>query len=1260
MLPTTDYRGSILQSPPLALAITHEHAYIWDYTLPAPATHPRIFDVPDPVRESEETYAPPIAALVTNSHTKAVGLIIVSYNTGKVSYWENIDTAESLGLFQQRNTCIQGTIGPIFPGEYVKDLISADHAGFILSLSSGRIVHIDLQDSQGRPRVAAHFLRSSDAAVSRGFLGTIVSTFANNAWKSDVVAVHSRPLGPRREMQIIVATETAQIKVWTLGWTGQNDFKGSFDFMNMLKTAVQRQLGLSSLPGVSALKVLDMAINPAISTDLVSTKHDVHDTTLDVMFLLQWEDTTATGPGAASFMMANIVMFGSSARLERLISVRPETVVQGQTRLLLPKPGHTAYIVTGRQVTFVSLSTPAEDGPAAQLMSESHAESRLFQDALRLKHGGGLSIHDGCEEDIADSRGASACVVFVANYGLARITVNPAPTLRSKATAKSKIEQAIFYGTMSDNIFDFSRRLQKDGYDLEDIEEAAVDISREIVDSTSKYLPANTGTIDAHLTSRMRACRALIQYLANDHTSLSDKVRGQLLADAEKLAAAHAIWTSYDSKLSNPVDNIPKPMILPLVINYLYRNSGHRYDDPVRQWFINNVRDINKLRDGSFVAVSVVHEEHDMHRHDDLMRRISDADDIILSMYDATFAFRADNVEQYGLENYIAKEGIFEGPPSDISDPWTSDVSVFNPLNYFIDIARDFPMELFDEPKDVVRAALIEKVINENVRLINILCLVYRERLSYLLVQSDEDVSNGFAYKFVKAREHHLRSLEKIGQAGAGIVLAEGYHDLTTLVMLVVSETEYLKTCINDPDLQPHQAHLIQAQRDSLEATIQRYFNDFGIEWSTAYFNALLKDHKCYRLILESVKYPGPLSEYLRAEKSRGRLGWINNVLQEFRFEEACKVLTALAIEQESRVWNKKVELSLAKLVALAAQEAAGDAIPEIQEAVEQQTPHVALLDIQESIKASLQPVLFAAVDLEAEVQLVTDAYAMELVPLPALFKLIETAFEAMLKNIVLSPERLIDVLTLMNSQQLEQTSISGTEFYLALSVLQLAKPNLDSHQFDALHRLIWKRCWLSDSWVKINDTKRKSDKLVAAMLRETMVCKTAALVSRNRKHHLIPHPYRTALIHLTTAHLGLKSGIMPLGPTETLGAGCAREDLAHRFHVDDLIDPILRDNMMQDTVLRGLIEERRLEHWYTIIQDEARKMVEEEAEANVSHDMAAQKLSQLLNQKEREAGVSVGEANGHGLGRADSGEVIVIDDDSAEDAGGDGDVDMS
>lgn len=1106
----TDFRGSILQSPPLALAITHERAYIWDYTSSTPVSHPKTFDVSPP---SKTTDPLPIGTLVANPSTRVVGLVVLGASTGRCTYWENIDTAQSLSLFQQRGTGIEGSLGSLFNGETVVDITGAEHAGFIVTLSSGRIAQLTLADTQGRPRIAANFLRSNEAASTKGLFGGIKSALGVGAWKRDVVAVHTRPLGARREIQTIAATETGQVQVWDLAWSGQSTFKGSFDFREML----QIELAKLDSNGMrqTDVKLLDMAIVPAQprGDELVLASTDFP----DLLLLAQ-----IGNPSSPTYALIEVGMSGERARLERIISLRntSPTYTDFRPRLLLPKPGHSAHIVFDQQIVIASLAFPAvETGPEAQLLGESNDTPDLFQDAIHLRGDKHVAIEGYCEEDVGDGRNTSTCAAFIKGFGLARITVNDASeSPHSKPTIRSKIEQAIFYGSSSDNIFDFSKQ-PGDRYDQDDVERAAQLVSHSILHSTSSFIPPPTVSMENHLNSRLKACRALINYLRHNYFPISTLTSWRLLAHAEKLAAALAIWTSHDNRVADSSNNgMPRPILLPSIavglIKHKEDETGVKIADPLRHIFIHEVGRIGGWRHFMMNFVINGYEAEAEKGFDgSCMKRISECDDFLFSLYDAAFDFRRENADVYGLDSTLLSEGVFDGDYRGVPEPWTSTFDIFNTFNQYIDVARDYTNDCYErsQQKPTEGSMYIEKVAEENVKLVSILCLCYRERIGWVTVHYGD---RGPAYPpslaetFTKSRAHHLRALSDIGQAGAGIVIAEKYRDMETLVQLVVNESAWLVGCLREASLHEVEQEAIRVRMDKLQDSVHGYFKTFGDEWANAFFNTHLSRHRSYGLLTEANSFQEPLTRYLRAEKARGRLSWINDVLREEDFATAAKTLTDLARENETKVWNKKVELSLGKLAWLAVkEEKSAMANGEIATQVQSQQDELTVINIQEAIKAHIQYVLFAAVDLEAEVHLASDAYAIHIKrKLPALNSLLEIALEDMLQFKILSVERVVDVLTLMRSKPSDDpdSDIAGTEFYLALLALKGGRSTIDAQRFDTALKLIWKRLYLADHWDLMNKTERKSDKLIASHLRATTLCKTMVLGLKNCKSFVL------------------------------------------------------------------------------------------------------------------------------------------------------------
>lgn len=1207
----------------------------------------------------------PIGALVANPSTKVVGLVVVASGTGKCTYWENIDTAQSLSLFQQRGTGIEGSLGSLFSGETVVDITSAEHAGFIITLSSGRIAQLTLADTQGKPIIGANFLRSNEAASTKGLFGGIKSALGVGAWKRDVVAVHTRPLGARREIQTIAATETGQVQVWDLAWSGQSTFKGSFDFRELF----QIEMAKLQTNGTrhTDIKLLDMAIVP------VQPRGDeltlVHTDFPDLLLLAQTGD--ASSP---SYVLIEVGMSGEQARLERIIALRngPTTATEIRPRLLLPKPGHSAHIVFEHQVIIAALAYPAVDnGPEAQLLGQSYDTPDLFQDAIYLRGDKHVAIEGYCEEDVSDNRNASACAAFIKGFGLARITVNNASEYtRSKPTIRSKIEQAIFYGSSSDSIFDFSKH-PGDRYDQEDVERAALYISHSILHSTSSFIPPPTVSMENHLSSRLKACRALINYLRHNYSPISTTTSWRLLADAEKLAAAHAIWTMYDDQISDGSNNsLPRPILLPSIAKGIakqVKGAEVESDDPLRYIFIHAVGGLGGWRTIilNFVILGC---DNDTKKGftGSCMARISEADDFLFSLYDAAFTFRQDNADAYGLDSTLLSEGVLEGDYREVPEPWTSTYDIFNTVNQYIDVARDYTNECYErsQSQPTQGSMYIEKVAEENVKLVNILCLCYRERIGFVTLHYGD---RGPAYPpsvaeaFARSRSHHLRALSDIGQAGAGIGIAEKYRDMETLVKLVVNESAWLVGLLREPSLSAPEKEAIQVRMESLQASVDRYFKTFGDEWSNAFFDTHLAKHRSYGLLQEANSYQEPLTRYLRAEKARGRLSWINEVLREEDFATAAKTLNGLARENENRIWNKKVELSLGKLASLAVkEEKQALANGSIAAQVQSQQDDLTVVNIQEAIKAHVQYVLFAAVDLEAEVHLACDAYAIHIKrKLPALNSLLETALEDLLQFKVLTTERVVDVLTLMKSKPSDDSdaNIAGTEFYLALLALQAGKSTIDAQRFDTALKLIWKRCYLADEWDLMNKTARKSDKLIASHLRETMLCKTMVLGLKNCMFS--PRLTRSSTDGIT-ALFDPASDISLLPPSDTVGSGCSIQELQNRWPTEDLRDPVIHDNNIQDRELQRLMEKCRLQHWHEVCQEEAKKVVEEEVQAKADEERAAKEMQDKVNETLSSQPVKVGNGGLEEMNGLTEDEQQEEAEEDEADADEDGDVDMS
>lgn len=123
-------------------------------------------------------------------------------------------------------------------------------------------------------------------------------------------------------------------------------------------------------------------------------------------------------------------------------------------------------------------------------------------------------------------------------------------TPKSDVTAQlqAKLEQGVFFGAKKHNpiSFDLSH------YDGGELNEAALNVSQEIMNSLAKLLSAGSD-MTSRLAERYQRTKSIIECIrdADMSSRLSIDTRFQLCWNAEKLAAAHTLWARYQSQLAD-------------------------------------------------------------------------------------------------------------------------------------------------------------------------------------------------------------------------------------------------------------------------------------------------------------------------------------------------------------------------------------------------------------------------------------------------------------------------------------------------------------------------------------------------------------------------------------------------------------------------------------------------------------------------------------------------------------------------------------
>ncbi|KAH9881320.1 hypothetical protein IAQ61_000043 [Plenodomus lingam] len=1171
----TPFHGTALSSAGLALALTHERAIVWDYN----AINDPTKVVALPLRFGLKASDPlPLGAIVRNGPTNDYGIVALAPSSGRISFWENIDSADTRSMYPQRRQGVEGS-AKLYSGESITALVEAEHAGYVLIFSSGRLAHLTLRDAQGRPHITTTIMsalnHSNGSFFSfKGLLGAPV--------RKAIASVKARPSSSKGHMEVISATRNGLFQTWDLSWSGQHNHQRDIDVQADILAAVQADVAVETR-GQQDVRVLDFAIMEK------QQSRDV--TSLLVLVAL-------SGRESLNYSLLEIDLGKASATINRVIPVRNfnQTTLPKEPKgtLLLPQPGHTAYVEFPGAIFVASLVQP-EESPEAQLLADSGSVSLPFQDSIYFRDDMSIVLSGTALEQPTRKDPRAAALIFVQGFGLLQIsaqppTTNEEETERMKVTARSKLEQATFFSTVPGNILDFSVK-SRFSFSEEETAKAAVYISSEILKSSYEYLDKVTSSMDDQFRKRASALKTLASQLQSDYTPLSTQTKWRLLWHAEKLAATHALWTWYQKKLGEQQKN-PDAFPEPILMGDIVRALNERYKtainpeigetDAIRQFFLRDVESLGILLPWAWFYLRTFYMKDGVKEPRSIMQRVSEGNDVIYETLSEAFRFRAANLELYGLDPDCLEDGVLKPNHGYDLLPqfWTSSHNIVSSIRSLIDVGRNLAVENFEEGH---QESLAQKIGNDNPKLVKLGCQTHIERFQWALAQNDEktrETGRNVRSEWNKnVRPNHILGLMEIGLATEGMSLAEQYHDMDTLVDLVWEESNWLENEKANTRSKMEQAEsTIKLGR--IKDRITRYFQTYGDEWARAFYSKYIKENQAAQLFMREYLNQPALTKFLRADASRARIAWIHEVATEKNYEAAAASLYEASTKQETNAWCQRVELSIAKLAMLCKDEKKegekfktttpppknkAEKMRENQfQSIKQQ---LEFTKIQDQVYDSLAHVIEGAADKDFAVDLLMTEFGQgRLKDRPAHQAILKEGFDNLVHHRVIDPALMIDILTLMNTDDSEEgvLPLQGNEFLFALRVLVISWHNIHRTTRDGLLKLVWKRLCLKDDWVAINNTKNVSDATLHDFLRHTAVGWTFQGL--------------TKMIHEDP----FAKVAWPKKLEELLGAGATHGELCVRFANEDIRNPIIKDNLLDDDLMREHLDKHRLAQWFT------------------------------------------------------------------------------
>ncbi|KAF8421957.1 Non-repetitive/WGA-negative nucleoporin C-terminal-domain-containing protein [Tirmania nivea] len=1112
-----------------ALIINDTSAWVWNYTDIHSLPHTYLFMLPQDESPNHNRDMPfPLGTLVSPSaNSEEPGLVVVMPMSGRIAYWEAIGSAAAEGLFAKRRG-VEGKVH-LAPGENVTTICSIEPAGFILSLSSGHLAHLALRDAAGRPGIQITLLRDSS------FMSNIFGALRGGSHRRDLVAVRAGRVGRMGERETVVATARGGLSKWYVQRSGSYETKPEVDLRETMIRAVERAAPIAVHRNREQFCILDMAIATTFDNDGT----DLREQDVDLFILVGY-----VGPDEDDSLYALLEVKLTQSGRGDIRTVHPincyttpiEASRHSRPRIHIPKPRNTAFIVFTRAVVILSNIKPNEGGGRRtiteddmdvdrQLLQEEEEEEMkvIFEDVVDFRGDANIDIvgsggedilfetfqpegsfgHSG--EDISHKKIVNPGVVLIARgAGVLRVEAFDAEDKRQRGRAipteemvKSKIEQAVFFGHIGQNPLNFAGRKEVQ-FPLEEIENAALQISKEILTTSSAYIAPMLPSMERHLQLRGQRLRGLAEHLSLTYGPLSEPTRWQLLQDAEKLEAARGIWINYDERNTREEG---AGEILPTIVQCMLDPSDTDVSDAVRVWFQKFVPDVGCLMQCAKVALM---EKTTCGRRERTALVVADAEanDIVISGLQAAFDFRINSAGLYGFDGLIDEKGILinaQGFP----DPWASPPDLLHAIDgqheHSIHLIKGLWGPDIDRGKDTV-----ERIALQIEELAEVLCRLFTERIRWYEQQSslDEEMkarARDVRERYEKQRGGWVKPLVGLGRADAAYAIAERYQDFRTLVELASAELIQVETTPID-NLDEDQRLLVSQKRTDAVKRLEGYLERFKAPFAIEFYEYQIENGKLQELLEEFQTFQGYLTKFLHSSDRYAKLAWIYDAsLGEY--DRAGETLVRVALSQEDGLWNKKVELSIAKLCKLAALPD-NQVLGSLQYMQNWQDESFTLIEIQELVYDYLQSFVRGAIDKEAEVDIAMKEKGRLVEKRLETKKLFKQALERLFNLKILQPEILIELLTLMEADE------NFPQFYHAL--VALGKSGLPIERYNLAEQSIWRRCYIQNDWIKILDTKKKTDEDVKDEIQNTYLYMT---ISKGLQTGLFEGPHTMRIL---------------------------------------------------------------------------------------------------------------------------------------------------
>ena len=1095
---------------------------VWPYAVNVPSPETFTFELPNASRHESDPL--PLGSLVAASASSTEpGLVVIIPNSGKVTYWESIASAATLDLIRQQRNGVQLSIPGMHSGERVVQILNAESVGFVLAFSSGRIAYMSVRDGQGRPGISVQFLRGSNGPVSGGIFGGLRNALSSTSWRGDIAAVRTGRAERPGERNIVVATAKGKLQSWTIHRGGHSSLQAEAEQRESIVMAMREAKPALQELSLESFELLDFTYTPesVVDTQLSDQGNDgTH-----LVLLVSMSDQQTTYYSLVEVVLKNDEFNVGTVRPINSYKTPVSRSATSKSRLYLPNPALVAYVVFDRAVVVLSMAKHP-DSPDSQLLTESHTQPQAFEDVVDFRGdinveivGSGMEEPHGASNGPEDSKSRRhkakhpAVILIVRGGGVVRVAATDITKLVSskaqQVTAKSKLGQAVFFGTLDKNPLSFAVRPELQ-FPPDDVGQAALELSQEIMKSQTPYLAAMPASVEINLRKRSAALQHLAEHLRATNVRLDRATRWKLLWDAERMAAATVIWRRYDASIKEKPEG-QKRGILTDIVESIHENyksqpiveAGEL--DRVRHWFTNDIWNLEIAIPWAYQSIKYTFQDGKSN-HSHILATIYEANDLVTSALEATFNFRTANLALYGLEAEELEHGILAANYDGLPEFWTSTIYLVENARKQAELVGVLTKHfLRNEEKAELDQDLLERIRRQNPALVDLAIRTSTERIRWSLAQDSPQLrieAEETRASQVAAQDGQIAFLAAdLDLADEAILLAEQHQIMPTLASVMVMELEDCVQKVRVPGISEEEFNAWENRGKDLRGHIDRYFQKFGTAWADALYEYEIDSGAMSDLLDNYPQHQKYLTQFLRGKPEYSKLAWINEVTQERDVDQASKILLDLGLRREQDLWKKKIELSIGTMARVASRKPSkskGTLIldqPELAAARDE----LGLVNIQDQVYYHILPSIKDAIDENAEVQLALEAHGnKKLKKQKRSASLLEESIGRLVRHEAMDALTLVDLLTLMgdNGEGEDEVPFSGIQFYLALKAIRYGLVEKDEQTL--VQRVIWRRCMLRDDWAEVNNTDMKDDEQVSEQLRKTALYMTLKACFKN------------------------------------------------------------------------------------------------------------------------------------------------------------------